>query len=625
MSWIDTYIPILSLYSISFLQSIVPFIMGSSEYLVNYAINNSYIGEQNSPRVSFIHIKNNLISNDINSLLYEKKGMGRKNILKYLELPQIPERLEKIMVNKMNTIKSRINEKKDINYIKEIQKAFCDIMIIILGKYKEYFFIIDDYPIFNKEDYIESQKNDDKPFYKEFTETQAFIQFLVMEKEEIKKKKQFINKNNAFPLYGRTYDNMYADFSFFYLRKNKMKKENLDNKKNLKNYFKIGKINNDFDNDSFFEFYRIKDNDMFMDYSGLDDSKMTNSFYKLNKNDNHLRLLLMPYFIENFKNENMDNEQKKDYIQNKMNQILGLDNEIEKILNVHNLPYYILPSYKRYSFETIIDDNYQKYFIGSLNTNNLYKENINKYNNYQNNYDNNKVKDNGIKVLNNNFENGKEETQKNINYEKINNWFKYLCFPNNNKENIQDKEIISLINNKNYRSYLIQLIFQYNLNSDEFLKYIKEEFMEKLAKITNQILSKISRDEFLMGKLITCCCFSYYTIDINTKKRYFLVDILKQIFGYSNIYCSAWYSYDFWSSWLKDDFESKENDIDIYLDENINYSKKEYYFISRITIIMNSLGINKSLIDEVVFKNLALKFLNQNQIEDLRTNILSSK
>ena len=364
---------------------------------------------------------------------------------------------------------------------------------------------------------------------------------------------------------------------------------------------------------------------MFMDYSGLDDSKMTNSFYKLNKNDNHLRLLLMPYFIENFKNENMDNEQKKDYIQNKMNQILGLDNEIEKILNVHNLPYYILPSYKRYSFETIIDDNYQKYFIGSLNTNNLYKENINKNNNYQNNYDNNKVKDNGIKVLNNNFENGKEETQKNINYEKINNWFKYLCFPNNNKENIQDKEIISLINNKNYRSYLIQLIFQYNLNSDEFLKYIKEEFMEKLAKITNQILSKISRDEFLMGKLITCCCFSYYTIDINTKKRYFLVDILKQIFGYSNIYCSAWYSYDFWSSWLKDDFESKENDIDIYLDENINYSKKEYYFISRITIIMNSLGINKSLIDEVVFKNLALKFLNQNQIEDLRTNILSSK
>ena len=48
----------------------------------------------------------------------------------------------------------------------------------------------------------------------------------------------------------------------------------------------------------------------------------------------------------------------------------------------YDLPYYILPSYKRYTFETIIDDNYQKYFIGSLYSNNLLfstirKDNIN--------------------------------------------------------------------------------------------------------------------------------------------------------------------------------------------------------------------------------------------------------
>ena len=76
----------------------------------------------------------------------------------------------------------------------------------------------------------------------------------------------------------------------------------------------------------------------------MNDSKMGNIFYNLSKNDNNLRLLLMPYFIENYKNENLDNEQKKNYIQNKMNQILGLDNNIEKILNIHNLPYYILLS-----------------------------------------------------------------------------------------------------------------------------------------------------------------------------------------------------------------------------------------------------------------------------------------
>ena len=63
----------------------------------------------------------------------------------------------------------------------------------------------------------------------------------------------------------------------------------------------------------------------------MNDSKMGNIFYNLSKNDNNLRLLLMPYFIENYKNENLDNERKKNYIQNKMNQILGLDNDIEKI------------------------------------------------------------------------------------------------------------------------------------------------------------------------------------------------------------------------------------------------------------------------------------------------------
>ena len=32
-------------------------------------------------------------------------------------------------------------------------------MITILGKYKEYFFIVDDNQVFNKESYIESQKS----------------------------------------------------------------------------------------------------------------------------------------------------------------------------------------------------------------------------------------------------------------------------------------------------------------------------------------------------------------------------------------------------------------------------------------------------------------------------------
>ena len=378
-----------------------------------------------------------------------------------------------------------------------------------------------------------------------------------------------------------------------------------------------------------FESSRIKDS---MDYSGIEALKMSNISSKLNKSDNNLRILLMPYFIEMNENGSMNNKQKKDYIQNKMNQILGLDNEIEKILNVHNLPYYILPSYKRYTFETIIDDNYQKYFIGTLYKNNLHfssnkcKENISAYKDdyYQDiNSDNNDDEDEqneNIFIIN---QDGTK--QKNGNYIIMDNWFKFLCNPYKKKEKIKGSDIVKLLDNKNYRTYLIQMIFQYNIPSDEFLKYLEEDAMEKLAIITNQILSKMNRDEFMLAKLITCSCFNYYTIDKNTKKVYLLVDKLKQLHKEGSLYCSTWYSFEFWRSWLKDDFISKENDIDNYLDDNTNNSKVEYFFISRIAKIMYGLGINISLIDEIIFQNLATNYLSQNQIDDLRSDLISTK
>ena len=625
--WIDTYIPILSLSSISFLQSIAPFIMGSSEYLVNYAINNSFIGEQYSPRVVFIHIKNNIINMNIQNLLNKKKGMTRKNILKFLELPQIPESLEKTIIKKLNSIKAKLNGKKNINYIKELQNTFCDIMITILGKYKEYFFIIDDSPIFNKESYIESQKSEDRLFYKEFTSTQLFVQFLTIEKEEIKKRKNFIYKINHIPIYGRVYSNIYVDHSLFYLRKNKMKNDNLLNSnKKSKKFFKFGKSNNNNNNnneneiDTMNNSSRNKDSDI-MDNSEIEEIiKLSNITSKFNKNDNNLRILLMPYFIDNYEN-NMDNEQKKEYIQTTINEKL-VDNEIEKLLNIHNLPYYILPSYKRYSFETIIDDNYQKYFIGSLYANNKYKKSLSKDYSDEANEEYNNISYEDIYIIN---EDGIK--QKEMNYKKIDNWFKYISFPSNKVENINDNEIISLIEDIKYRNYLINIIFQYHLNSDEFLKYIKENSMEKLANVTNNILLKINRDEFIFGKLITCACFSYYSIDKNTKKMYFLIDKLKKINIDGNLYCSTWKTYEFWSKWLKDDFKSKDNDIYNYLDEyNGNSGQKmEYVFISRMTRIMHGLGNDKSLIDEIIFQNLAIKFLNPNQIEDLKSDIISSK
>ena len=616
MIWIDTYIPVLSLSSISFLQSIVPFIMGSSEYLVNYAANNSYIGELYSPRVVYIHIKNNALSMDIkNFLKNKKKGESRKSILKNLELPTIPESIEKFLNKKLNHI-NKISSKKNINLMKEIQDIFCDLMINILGKYKEYFFIVDDTPVFNKESFIESQKSEERLFYKELTGTQTFLQFLVVEKEDMKKRKNYIYKINSIPKYGRNYDKMYAEHSLFYLRKNKKKNEsfNNSNKKNNKSFFKIGKNNSGTDSDIMLDSsINKKKEDFHMDYSGIEMIKMYNISSKLNKNDNNLHILLMPYFIENDNITYMDNEQKKDYLQTKLNQIIGYDNALEKLLNVNNLPYYILPFYKKYNFDTIIDDNYQKYFIGSL-----YPSNINLTTNNILDYDNCEKEENIF------FKNEDGDLQKKASYAKIDNWFKYICFPNNKNKYVNESEIISLLNDNNLRCYLIKLLYQNYLSSDDFLKYIKEQQMEKLTLVVNIILEKINRDEFMMGKLITCSCFNYYTIDKNTKKICLLVDKLKQIHSNGILSCGVWNTYEFWNSWIKNDFLSKENDINNYLDESNNF-QNENFFISRIARIMFGLGINRTLIDKVVFENLAPKLLSNAQIEELRADYNFSK
>ena len=141
----------------------------------------------------------------------------------------------------------------------------------------------------------------------------------------------------------------------------------------------------------------------------------------------------------------------------------------------------------------------------------------------------------------------------------------------------------------------------------------------------NTILQRIGRDEFKIGKLLTCVCFSYYTIDKNTKKIYYLVDKLRQIAIDGILSCPVWDTYEFWNTWLKDDFSSKENDINNYLDEDTNISinnnitqKNENFFINRLTRIMFGLGIKRALIDKVVFQNLAAKYLNNAQIEELR-------
>jgi len=244
-SWSNTYIPILSISSIKFLESIIPYIMGVEESLVDYALENQYIGN----KVIFVNIS----KNDI--YLSNKKKINLKNICKLLDLPKFPEYLERNLNKKLDEIK---NLKNNSLIAENLRYIFCKLMVVILSDYLEHCFVIDDDIIFNNDSFIERKKPEEKAFYKEIIQTQLFSQFLLSRKEQFIKNKKIIKYKSlndydkkevdfesfledtkiTSNIYGNMYDNLYFDYNLFhkfekgYLYKNeiyKIKNNNLIN------------------------------------------------------------------------------------------------------------------------------------------------------------------------------------------------------------------------------------------------------------------------------------------------------------------------------------------------------------------------------------------------------------
>ena len=117
LSWVNTYQPLLSLSTIRYIQSITPFIMGGNENLILYAYYKKYIIYNESlnnidrSNILFVSLTNNLISCDCENLIINKKGQNRKQILKYLNLPDLPKSIEKKLYNHLYEIE-RIEDLK---------------------------------------------------------------------------------------------------------------------------------------------------------------------------------------------------------------------------------------------------------------------------------------------------------------------------------------------------------------------------------------------------------------------------------------------------------------------------------------------------------------------------------
>ena len=198
--------------------------MGTDEFLFKYSLNNDYINKKNENNIVFVDIKHDEITLNTEHIL-KKKFTWKKDIIKELKIPKLPDEIEKFLNKKLKEIKN-ININNVYIVENKIRDIFIRAFIMMFGNMQIFTFIKDnDMPIFNTEFFLLSKKNDEKSFYKEIFQTQNFAQFLFTENEIIIKNIQ----HRKVPLnepYGKKFDNLIFDTSSFNKMSIKYIKEN---------------------------------------------------------------------------------------------------------------------------------------------------------------------------------------------------------------------------------------------------------------------------------------------------------------------------------------------------------------------------------------------------------------
>ena len=174
--WIHTFIPIMSVQMLKYLQAFLPFINGIHSDLWKKAEEELKDAEEG---VYIVNINSNTI--DINWAPTSKKIKIVKKINE--NIPLLPKHIEKELYNQLSNLKTLYEKaKKDKKYKKNFNVCIYNLIMQIFSEmlydYKTYLTVIDDYPIFNTNSLINSRPKADEKFFKEFTETQIFQLFI---------------------------------------------------------------------------------------------------------------------------------------------------------------------------------------------------------------------------------------------------------------------------------------------------------------------------------------------------------------------------------------------------------------------------------------------------------------
>ena len=186
--WVNPFLPVLSIKTVQFLQSPVPYIMGLDEYLFKYANESKsiYFG---TDMIIFNIMTNQFISSKT------KKRIHKKEIFHEFRLPTIPDKIGDFIYKELKNIRKIIEKNKkeklnhdttsDIELDKQIRMIFLKAMIMLIGDYNNFlFYTEDEIPLFNKEAFVQSHKDKNSQFFLgEMVKTQIFNQFLLNEKQ----------------------------------------------------------------------------------------------------------------------------------------------------------------------------------------------------------------------------------------------------------------------------------------------------------------------------------------------------------------------------------------------------------------------------------------------------------
>ena len=623
LKWINIFLPILSINTVKFLQSPVPFIMGADEYLLKYALNskNIYISKE-------VIIYN--ISSRTFSLGKIKKKMNKKEIINELKLNTLPDNVNKFLENKLKKKKIFMDKNKNkLNGIEldmNIRLIFLKAMLLLLSDYNNYTFFTNDdnNPLFNKEAFIEYHKDKKmKLFLGQMIKTQNFKQFLLNEKELYLLDKKGNNKNNNNDI-GNLVDTSYfkkigeklKDFINNNIDKTKRRssfdlnsiivESDLELKKfnNKKNNSKlkikyISKKEVDKNINIYNPFTPRENSQIMIDFEDLANAPLKlNNLEKLKNNSiqsysskyNNIivkkknkikKILLYPYFIK-------QTEENKDIKYNIIKEKIYDYNKGFLDINILTNKKFIIPANNLFFDFSQINTLKKNYYIIDNQSNN----DINKFTE-ENNNEINEIK---LSTKLFNPDNGQNKIN-NINNIKENCDLITECFTHclTSKSRLTKAQFISLekIFSENYfLNYYSNLLFpDINPKQKDQKKQLTIFSFNDLVSMIKICFSKLKEDEYIIGIRLTLACFSFYKIE-KDKKTFVYQNLVK-----NNYVHKIWMIDTFWLEFFKMEMTEEKRNEEININ-NLDNDKSVIEFKSKFAIIMEiALFISKIMMN----------------------------